>query len=88
MEVLREGKKQFSFLKEEKYGCRCYMCDTVFIAESKDFRATWTKKGYDQEVNCPVCEDEILMSRCRRLRTDIDEEAFRWECEIERNRKK
>lgn len=82
MEILKEGKKTFSFLEEEKYGCHCYMCETVFIAEFKDFHLMWEKDDDDQAVSCPVCENEILMSKCRRLRTDIDEAAFRKEWEI------
>lgn len=86
MEVLREGRKDIHFFKENKYAFKCGVCGAVFIVdehefpsgnwETEDDRAYW---GY--AVECPTCGNVTPGEWGTKLRTNIDEERFRKELE-------
>lgn len=83
MEILKKGRTDIHFLKEVKYGCRCGLCNTVLIAEYKDFSygAQIINGDYVPIMACPICENRIFMSNAKKLRTNIDEDCFRKELE-------
>ena len=61
MVILKEGRKDIHFFKENKYGCRCAYCGYLFIAEEHEFNTgRWDKKGrWLRGINCPCCTDVI-----------------------------
>lgn len=88
MEVLREGRKDVHFFKENKYAFKCKVCGAVFIVDEHEFHGgrweTEDNKGFwGYTVKCPTCGNVTADEWGTKLRTNIDEEHFRKELEQE-----
>ena len=47
MEVLREGRKDIHFFKENKYAFKCGVCGAVFIVDEHEFHGGYWRTGND-----------------------------------------
>lgn len=86
MEVLREGRKDIHFFKENKYAFKCGVCGAVFIVDEHEFHDGYWRTGndsvyWDYTIECPTCGNITPDEWGTKLRTNIDEDRFRKELE-------